>query len=352
MYFYFIFLSWCASKVDIACAHIPFLAFTLPKRIVAEARRRFTTFIKDKDVSALPPDLRFPVFEIILRTTQGVEEYMDIVNYYRESFVPAEKVVALSVLGYGSSLELVQRTLAFAMSPEVRTQDILTAIATLRSSVVGRAELWDFMRQHWDMLYERHCDDIGFLDYFVVLSIESFSTLERYQEVQAFFANKDTSAYDRILATCLEGIRMNILWLERDCKDVERWLRDNGYLVDDPSSSASEDVGQIKAVSSGQDGVVAKSLTRQDLSPSTASDGPVNGGGRHGTHSGVGQQLLQLQQDQQEHELRMQREYQLQLQQRGHGHGHGHSHFGRSEPRPRTLEREMELLSMSGDYEF
>ncbi|KAF9364840.1 hypothetical protein BGX34_000189 [Mortierella sp. NVP85] len=338
------------STVNLRAVAIRFAGRSGDPEIVAEARRRFTTFIKDKDVSALPPDLRFPVFEIILRTTQGVEEYMDIVNYYRESFVPAEKVVALSVLGYGSSLELVQRTLAFAMSPEVRTQDILTAIATLRSSVVGRAELWNFMRQHWDMLYERHCDDIGFLDYFVVLSIESFSTLERYQEVQAFFANKDTSAYDRILATCLEGIRMNILWLERDCKDVERWLRDNGYLVDDPSSSASEDVGQIKAVSSRQDGIVAKSLARQDLPPAAVSDGPVNGGGRHG----VGQQLLQLQQDQQEHELRMQREYQLQLQQqRGHGHGHNHSHFGRSqEPRPRTLEREMELLSMSGDYEF
>lgn len=336
--------------------------------------------MKNKDVSALPPDLRFPVFEIILRTTEGVEEYVDIVNHYREAFIPAEKVVALSVLGYGSSLELVQRTLALAMSPEVRTQDILTAIATLRSSVVGRAELWNFMRHHWDVLYERHCDDIGFLDYFVLLSIESFSTLERYQEVQAFFANKDTSAYDRILATCLEGIRMNILWLERDCRDVEQWLRDNGYLVDDSSSTAGANTKLAGAVTSGQEGVVAKGIPGQDLSSIATSGNSVNGvprgdgsgastpsnglqysrAGVYGHHgAGVGQlseeqarKLQQLQQDQQEHELRMQREYQLQLQQQ-RGHSHGHSQFSHSqEPRPRTLEREMELLSMSGDYEF
>ncbi|KAF9949606.1 hypothetical protein BGZ70_001700 [Mortierella alpina] len=198
--------------------------------IVTEAQRRFRVFMKERDLSAIPPDLRFPVFEIVLRSTAGVEEYEAIVEYYRETYMPDEKVVALTVLGYGHTPELIQRTLAFAMSPEVRTQDILTAIATLRSSVSGRAELWNFMRYHWDILVERHCDDIRFLDYFVLLSIGSFSSIERYREVQEFFANKDTSLYERHLATCLEGIRMHILWLERDRQDVEQWLRANGYL--------------------------------------------------------------------------------------------------------------------------
>ncbi|KAF9563263.1 hypothetical protein EC968_004960 [Mortierella alpina] len=202
--------------------------------IVTEAQRRFRIFMKERDMSAIPPDLRFPVFEIVLRSTTGVEEYEAIVEYYRETYMPDEKVVALTVLGYGHTPELINRTLAFAMSPEVRTQDILTAISTLRSSVSGRAELWNFMRHHWDILVERHCDDIRFLDYFVLLSIGSFSSIERYREVQEFFVNKDTSLYERHLATCLEGIRMHILWLERDRLDVEQWLRAHGYL--DPNS--------------------------------------------------------------------------------------------------------------------
>ncbi|KAF9200704.1 Aminopeptidase 2 mitochondrial, partial [Haplosporangium sp. Z 27] len=376
--------------------------------IVAEARRRFRSFMKSRDMAAIPPDLRFPVFEIVLRSTQGVEEYEDIVRYYRETFVPGEKMVALSVLGYGSSQELARRTLAFAMSPEVRTSDILSAIATLRSSVVGREELWNFMRLHWDVLYERHCDDIGFLDYFVLLSIESFSTLERYHEVQAFFANKDTTAYDRILATCLEGIRMNILWLGRDRKDVEQWLRVYGYLTDE-TSSEQKHMGEITNGEAHNGG--GASSVSNGLNTLVHAGGSVNGntsvaagtasgassgastppGGlqypkgsiysQHGAHvrsqvylDGVGQvseektrQLLQLQQDQQQHEMRMQREYQLQLQQQqqqqqhphqhchdhNHSHNHNHNNHNRQqEQRPRTLEREMELLSMSGDYEF
>ncbi|KAG0024394.1 hypothetical protein BGZ81_007729 [Podila clonocystis] len=230
-------LGWdYAEGEDPSSSHLRALAIRFAGRagdpdIVAEARRRFGAFMANRDMSAIPPDLRFPVFEIVLRTTVGTEEYEAVVNYYRETFIPGEKLVALTVLGYASSQELVRRTLAFAMSAEVRTQDILTAIATLRSSTMGRAELWDFMRLHWDVLYNRHCDDLRFLDYFVVLSIGSFSSLERYREVQAFFSTKDTSLYERILATCLEGIRKNILWLERDRQEVENWLKANGYLT-------------------------------------------------------------------------------------------------------------------------
>jgi len=350
--------------------------------------------MRNRDVSAIPPDLRFPVFEIIMRATEGVEEYEDIVNYYRETFIPAEKVVALSVLGYGQSLELVRRTLAFAMSSEVRTQDILTAIATLRSSVIGRAELWNFMRHHWDILYERHCDDIGFLDYFVVLSIESFSTIERYHEVQSFFANKDTTTYDRILATCLEGIRMNILWLERDCKDVEEWLQANGYLTSSelsPSqvSKSSSGTGQHTPHESNSDTSTPLSqhsylqlrsgydVASQELTIDTQAQtipmsiGPQQQLGYH-VHQQLQTQYLAPkvnpeQQQQQLHQHQHQHMYQHQNQDQHQPslssqqktcpvQGLELGSLERTRPaiaaRPRTLEREMELLRLSGDYGF
>ncbi|KAF9383414.1 hypothetical protein CPB97_006477 [Podila verticillata] len=355
--------------------------------IVAEARKRFRLFMRNRDVSAIPPDLRFPVFEIIMRATEGVEEYEDIVNYYRETFIPAEKVVALSVLGYGQSVELVRRTLAFAMSSEVRTQDILTAIATLRSSVIGRAELWNFMRHHWDILYERHCDDIGFLDYFVVLSIESFSTIERYHEVQSFFANKDTTTYDRILATCLEGIRMNILWLERDCKDVEEWLQSNGYLTSPELSS-----GQVSRSSSGtgqhtpheSNSGTSTPLSQhsylqlrssydvasQELTIDTQAQtipmsiGPQQQLGYHvhpqlQTHYPAPKVNPRQQQYQYQHQNQDQHQPSLSSQQKTcpvQVQGLELGSLERTRPaiaaRPRTLEREMELLRLSGDYGF
>ncbi|KAF8934439.1 hypothetical protein BGZ47_010369 [Haplosporangium gracile] len=224
--------------------------------IVAEARRRFVKFMANRDTSAIPPDLLFPVFEIVLKTTTGLEEYEAILAFYRETYSPGEKVVALTVLGYGNSPEMIQRTLAFAMSEEVRNADILSALATLRSSVMGRAELWNFMRQHWDVLYERHFEDLRFVEYFILFSIGMFSSVEKYQEVQDFFANKDTSQCDRILANCLEGIRTRILWLERDREDVEVWLKTNGYLAATSLQEIGESgssVGSMMAITGEED---------------------------------------------------------------------------------------------------
>ncbi|KAG0056888.1 hypothetical protein BGZ89_001986 [Linnemannia elongata] len=210
-----------------------------------------------EDTSAIPPDLLFPVFEIVLKTTTGLEEYEAILAFYRETYSPGEKVVALTVLGYGNSPEMIQRTLAFAMSEEVRNADILSALATLRSSVMGRAELWNFMRQHWDVLYERHFDDLRFVEYFILFSIGMFSSVEKYQEVQDFFVNKDTSQCDRILANCLEGIRTRILWLERDREDVEVWLKTNGYL-------AATALEKVEVDGSGGSGLTAIAAEEND----------------------------------------------------------------------------------------
>ncbi|KAF9156775.1 Aminopeptidase 2 mitochondrial [Actinomortierella ambigua] len=248
--------------------------------IVQESRTRFTRFIKDRDMTAIHPELRFPVFEIVLRTTEGREEYDAVVNYYRESFNPSEKLVALTVLGYASNDDLVHSTVAFAMSDEVKTADILTAIATLRSSVNGRAAIWDFIRHHWDVLYERHYHDLRFLDYFLMLSIASFSSMERYQQVQDFFSTKDTSGFDRILATCLEGIRRNIMWLERDRQDVEDWLRSNGYLH----------AGAVAAAGSGSSSSSSPSSHPQHdigLTPPAAALFSMNGVGNGGAAVGT-----------------------------------------------------------------
>ena len=50
------------------------------------------------------------------------------------------------------------------------------------------------------------------------------------QQVEAFFKDKDTSAFDQGLSQGLDAVRAKAKWLERDTKDVEQWLRENKYL--------------------------------------------------------------------------------------------------------------------------
>ena len=49
-----------------------------------------------------------------------------------------------------SDPKLLQRTLDFAISPEVRSQDSLRVITTVMRNPAGRDLAWDFVRSHWD----------------------------------------------------------------------------------------------------------------------------------------------------------------------------------------------------------
>lgn len=50
------------------------------------------------------------------------------------------------------------------------------------------------------------------------------------QQIEAFFQDKDTSAFNQPLSQGLDAVRAKAKWLERDSKDVEQWLRERQYL--------------------------------------------------------------------------------------------------------------------------
>lgn len=56
----------------------------------------------------------------------------------------------------------------------------------------------------------------------------SLTTERDAQAVEAFFADKDTKAFDKALQQALDAIRANAKWIERDAGDVEQWLRQRG----------------------------------------------------------------------------------------------------------------------------
>lgn len=64
----------------------------------------------------------------------------------------------------------------------------------------------------------------------VKYSLFSLSSEADAQDVERFFADKDTSAFVQPLSQGLDSVRSKAKWLERDAQDVEQWLRDNKYL--------------------------------------------------------------------------------------------------------------------------
>ena len=53
---------------------------------------------------------------------------------------------------------------------------------------------------------------------------ENFSSGEKADEVEAFFASNKFSGVDRAVAQCVEKIRINEAWLKRDSEEIEAFL--------------------------------------------------------------------------------------------------------------------------------
>ena len=58
----------------------------------------------------------------------------------------------------------------------------------------------------------------------LVSMTSGFTTEERREDVERFFADHPTPAAERSIRQSLERIRLNIAWLDRNRDDLAKWL--------------------------------------------------------------------------------------------------------------------------------
>lgn len=89
--------------------------------------------------------------------------------------------------------------------------------------------VFESLQDHFDELNERFSGSFA-LTRLIEYTIRSFTTQEDLQNVQKFYANRDTSKFNSGLEQGLDSIRANAYWLEKDREDVSSFLKKNGYL--------------------------------------------------------------------------------------------------------------------------
>jgi aminopeptidase 2 len=141
-----------------------------------------------------------------------------------------ERNSALRSLGRAKSPELIQRTMEFALSSNVKGQDIYLPLSALRSHAEGCQALWKWVKDNWEELERRLPPSLGMLSNVVSISTSSFTHREHIEDVKAFFAEKSTKGFDMSLDQSIDSISAKAAWLERDSEDVKQWLKEHKYL--------------------------------------------------------------------------------------------------------------------------
>jgi hypothetical protein len=115
-------------------------------------------------------------------------------TYFRDIFA----------LGSFSDPKLVERTLEYAISPAMRSQDAPYLISGVMQNPAAEKQAWSFVQAHWTVI-----ENLGgaFAGGVIVQSTGGFCDSEMRDQVQAFFASHPAPVAERSLKQAVE--RMN-----------------------------------------------------------------------------------------------------------------------------------------------
>ncbi len=117
---------------------------------------------------------------------------------------------------------LVKRTLDFAISPAVRTQDTGTLVAGLLGQPWGREPAWEFTKANWPTITQKLGTFQGIPT--IIGALSAFCSTEKAAEIRQFFATNPVPSADRTLQQSLERIENCAALAARQSPAMTAWL--------------------------------------------------------------------------------------------------------------------------------
>ncbi|HWY21794.1 MAG TPA: M1 family metallopeptidase [Candidatus Acidoferrum sp.] len=138
---------------------------------------------------------------------------------------PEEYYMYLFTLPQFTDLKLLQRTLDFAISPDVRSQDALGVIASVMGNPDGEKQAWDFVLAHWDAVQKAGGP---FASAQIMGSTGSFCDAQMRDQVTNFYAAHKIEAAERTYRQSIERINNCVDLKSQQEPKLASWLGQHG----------------------------------------------------------------------------------------------------------------------------
>jgi puromycin-sensitive aminopeptidase len=185
------------------------------KDVRAEAMRRFEA----RATKPVAPDLQPAVYLAAALEDRG---YAEVRKAYLDTQQPHEKMRLLMALSEYPSKAHVKRTLALALSSEVRPQDTVNLFAWAMRNRENRQEVWAFIQQSWQTLVARY-GEAG-LEQFPAMLGASFNSAEDARAIAGFFEHHASGEVLRPARRAVEQIKSKAEWYDRDRDRIGQFL--------------------------------------------------------------------------------------------------------------------------------
>jgi len=189
---------------------------------LAEFSRQLTE--KALQGEAVDPTLLYPALNIATRNGDAAL-YDAIQKRAQSSGSPEEAFRFLRALGNFQKPALVERSLEYAVSSQVRSQDAPFLIGRLMGNPDTQDQAWDWIRQHWSQVEAKLTN---FSTGAVVDGAGSFCDAGHKQQVQDFFSQHPIPSAQRTLQQSLEFIANCVDLKQQQEPNLATWLQQQG----------------------------------------------------------------------------------------------------------------------------
>jgi aminopeptidase N/puromycin-sensitive aminopeptidase len=138
---------------------------------------------------------------------------------------PEEYYMYFYTLPQFSDPQLLQRTLDYAVSPEVRSQDALRLVTGVMGNPAGEKLAWDFVLSHWDAVQKAGGP---FSSAQVVRATSSFCDAHMRDQVADFYAAHKIEAAERTYRQSIERINNCVDLKAQQEPQLASWLGEHG----------------------------------------------------------------------------------------------------------------------------
>jgi aminopeptidase N len=191
--------------------------------IMAEARKLTAKALQDP--TSLDPTVAFAAFSLAAENGDNAL-YDQIMAKMQSKETPLESYyLYFHSLSQFRDPKLLQRTLDYAISPAVRSQDTLGMIAGVMKNPAGAQLAWNFVRLHWPDVEKVGG---GFTSGEVVAATNVFCDSGMHQQVQEFFSVHPVPSAQRTLKQSLENISNCSDLKSRQIPELSTWLHQKG----------------------------------------------------------------------------------------------------------------------------
>jgi aminopeptidase N len=161
-----------------------------------------------------------------LAAINGDEAFYDrLMNGIKNAKSQEEYYMYLFTLGQFENPKLLQRTLDYALSPDVRSQDSLQLIGSVFGNPVGQKQAWDFVLAHWDSVQKAGGP---FASAAVVGATSTFCDAQMRDQVKDFFAAHKVEAAERTYRQSIERINNCVSLKTQQEPQLASWLGEHG----------------------------------------------------------------------------------------------------------------------------